>query len=745
MDELKYVGKSIIREDAYDKARGKTQYTCDRRIADMLYAKLVLSERALASVEIDTSAARRLKGIAAVYTYQDVPVRTYNPHNWAAPINCPEDQYILSDKARFVGDHLALVVGETREAVEEAASLVNIKYSEEKPVVGISSAREAGAAPDFEKEVSFGDFEKMKVEADLVITTTGSTQKIHHSAIETFIALSDIDELGNLVVWAPCQTVYQLRYHICSLLDLPYTQVRVIKATMGGSFGGKGQTVVEATCAFATWTLKRPVMLTMNREESVIGSRSRNACEVQVETAFRGDGTILGRKIIGDFDGGAYYTNSSAVAMAFAKKLFKLYRMQAQTCHVRTFKTNTIPGGACRGYGSPQAHAVTEINIDQAANALSMDPCELRLKNVVHPMDSDCIGGPNLGNARIADCIIKGMEAFDWKEKREHIKEKDTDRYAYGVGVACGAHSNGYRGSFPEFTNVHMMLHPDGSAEVRAGVHDQGCGTVLTMQQIAAEAMHLDAHRIKVYEADTFIVPYDSAGTQASRVTFVIGKAVQIAGEQLFEKIKEAASVLYGWEKTGITAEDGVAYYKGESKTYGELAKDYETSCSRYMHVEVEHEPPGNPGTYCCDFAEVRVDKYTGLTEVIDFLAVHDVGQCMNRMLAEGQVEGGAQMSLGMALFEELVYDKKGGIKIRNFSKYHVINAPDMPRVRTIFIEEKEEGGPYGGKSLGEIAAVAPAPTVANAINFALNSSFTNYPITAEKVVAFLEGKHRRN
>lgn len=739
MSELKYVGKRLIREDAFDKARGKTVYTCDRRLYDMLYAKLVLSERALADVAIDKEEAEKVPGIHRVFTFEDVPKRTYNPHNWSACIDSPEDQYILSDKARFVGDHLALVVGETKEAVEEAASLVHVEYREQEPVIGLNAARKTEGMLAFEKEMSFGRYEEVKGEADLVLSTIGSTPKIHHSAIETFIALSEVDENGNLVVWSPCQTVYQVRFHISSLLGLPYTKIRMIKAVMGGSFGGKGQTVVEPACAFAAWTLKRPVMLYMDRSDSVIGSRSRNSCEMRVETAFRSDGTILGRDIDVDFDGGAYYTNASAVAMACVKKMFRMYRMRSQKCHVRTYMTNTIPGGACRGYGSPQAHAVSEINLDLAARMLSMDPCELRLKNVVMPMDSDPLNGTSLGNARIADCIRQGMEAFDWKEKRAHISERNTPRYAYGVGMACGAHGNGYKGAYPEFTNVHMMIHPDGSAEVRVGIHDQGCGTVMTMQQIAAEALHMDLYKIKVYEADTFITPYDAAGTQASRVTFVCGKAVQEAGEALFNKIKKACSVLYGWEAESITAQDGTVCFGQEKKTYGEIAVEYEKACSRYLHTEIEYEPTNNPGTYCCAFAEVRVDKYTGLTQVTDLLAVHDIGQCMNRTLSEGQVEGGAQMSIGMALYEEMVYDKRGGIKTRNFNKYHIVNAPDMPKVRSIFVEAKEEGGPYGGKSLGEMAAVAPGPAVVNAINFALGSSFADYPVTAEKVVAYLE------
>lgn len=745
MKELKYVGKRIIREDVYDKARGKTEYTCDRTLHNMLYAKLVLSEKAKAEVTIHTEKALAVPGIEAVFTHVDVPDKKYNPHNWNATINCEKDMYILSEKARYVGDHLALVVGKSKEAVEEACALVKIEYQEETPVIGLKAARETEDALLFEKELKCGDYESLEKEGMLVVETQGSTQMIHHGPIEPHIALADIDEVGNLVLWTPCQSVFLNRFQISELLDIPYSRIRVVKAAMGGSFGGKGLSVVEPACAFAAWTLKKPVLLYMDRPADIMGTRRRNSSEMKVQSAFTRDGKMIGRRIDCDFDGGAYYTNGSAIAMAFSKKLFRLYRIENQTVHARTFYTNTIPGGSCRGYGSPQAHAVTEINLDQAAAKLGLDPCELRLRNIVHPQDPDPTGGTNLGDARIEECILKGMETFGWKEKRAHIKEKDTERFAYGVGMACGVHGNGYKGGYPDFTNVHIQLHPDGCVEVKLAVHEQGCGTVMTMQQIAAEALHMDVYKIRVHEADTFISPYDSAGTQASRVTYVMGGAVQKAGEALLEKIKKACSILYGWKTEEIQTENGLAWVEGEQgKPYQEIAVDYEKQCSRYLHVMIEHEPESNPGVYCAAFAEVKVDKYTGQVEVLDLVAAHDVGQCMNATLSEGQVEGGAQMSLGQALFEEIQVDAKGNVKSRNFSKYHMINAPDMPKVRSVFIENHNTDGPYGAKSLGEVVAVTPAPAVANAINFALGSAFSHYPITPEKVVAFLESQEKK-
>lgn len=741
MEDLTYVGKRIVREDSYDKACGRTQYICDRKEEGMLYAKLVLSSKAHSNITIDSKAARKVPGVVAVYTYQDIPKIKYNSHNWAPTVGSPEDQYILNDQARYNGDHLAMVVGESKAAVEEGVRKVKINYDPLPSVISLEDAIGEVEQLAFSKEINYGNYEESYKKADYIIKTKGSTQKIHQGALEPHIALSKYDELGNLVLWTPCQTVYQVRYHICHLLNLPYGKVRVIKAVMGGSFGGKGQTVLEPACAFATYTLKRPVMLYMDRSDVIQATRSRNAVAMQVETAVQKDGTILGRNIKCSIDGGAYYTNASAIAMALTKKLNRMYHMESQSIDVKTYYTNTIPGGACRGYGSPQAHAITEVNMDEVAAALDMDPCELRLKNFVKAYDEDPTGGTNLGNAQIEKCIKLGMKEFDWKEKYKHIAEKNTKRYAYGVGMAACTHGNGYHGSYPDFTNVTMEIQWDGRLDIKIGIHDQGCGTVLTMQQIAGEALSIHPMQIIVHEADTFITPYDSAGTQASRVTFVCGRAVQEAATLLRSKLLKACLELYGWEESKIRLEEGIAYYQDDKKRYGEIAVDYEKHCSKGININLEYVSKSNPASYAGGFAQVRVDRYTGMVLIEEYLAVHDIGRVMNYTLAEGQVAGGVQMSLGMALYEIIDIDKNGVVKSTNFSKYHMINAPDMPEIKVIFVEESENDGPYGGKSLGEIAAVCPAPALVNAINFALGSHFSNYPIKPEHIVAFLEEK----
>ncbi len=741
--EYKYVGKNILRDDVIEKAKGSAKYVCDMKRQDMLYAKVFLSTKACAEFEIDTSLALMVPGIKAIYTFKDVPKVKYNSHKWYAGIDIFEDEYILSDKARFVGDKIALIVGETMESIKRAMKEIKVTYFEKSCVLTIDEAKEnktlvqedLGTNLAFEKELSCGDSKSVLENSSLVIEDTGSTPKVHHGAIEPHICLSEFDYSGNLVVWTPCQVAFQVQTLISQILNIPYSKIRVIKALMGGSFGGKGQPVLEPVCAFAALMLNRPIKLVMDRKDAVLATRTRNRSRINVKTAVDDEGYIKGREINLEIDAGAYYTNASAVIMSIGKKAFRLYDIKEQTIYGRSYLTNTAIGGACRGYGSPQLHAITEINIDQCAKALNMDPCEFRLKNLVKEGMKDPCKGPDLGNAKARDCVLKGMEAFNWKERRENIKKKDTDRYAYGVGMAAGVHGNGYKGSYPDFTDVNVKIYPDGSILIKSGIHEQGCGTILTLKQIAAESLNVSTDKIDLVEADTFLTPYDSAGTQASRVTFVSGGAIKKACDKLCDKIIESIMVLKNVDKDKIILKDGKAFVNEESYSYGEVAVMVERDLRMDLSVDVHYESPANPGTYAASFAEVKIDKYTGHVDVISLLCVHDIGRAIHPILAEGQVQGGAHFSIGMALREEIVYDKNGNVKNTNFSKYHMLNAVEMPEVKVIFIEDHEPFGPYGAKSVGEMAAVCPGPAVVNAINHALNTRITNYPVTPEVII----------
>lgn len=744
MNDLKYVGRRLVLEDAVEKATGRTRYICDMNRYGMLHAKLLLSERPHADIRIDKTEALETEGIVKIFTHEDVPKVKYNSNRkWFKGFETPEDEYILNERARFVGDRLALVVGESMDAVNRALSRLKVEYTDLEAVVSIEEAKRDRVKIHgrsnlcFQKEYSCGNWEEALKQADYIVEDRGSTPRIHHAAMEPHICLAEIDDGGNLVVWTPCQFITLSQYTISHCLSIPLERIRVIKATMGGSFGGKSNSILEPVCAFASHTLKRPVKLWMDRQDAIVATRVRNPTEMRIRTAIRKDGRILGRSIEADINGGAYYTNATAIVTTIGKKAFRLYDIKNQVFRGRSYYTNTPIGGACRGYGSPQLQGLTEINIDNAAAKIKMDPCEFRLKNLVYPGMEDPLGAPSVGNARIRDCIELGMKEFRWHERRKNVRERNTPRYAFGVGMACGVHGNGYMGVYPEFTDVLVSMTKGGHAIFRVGLHEQGCGTLTSMRQIAAEVLDMPIERISVTEADTFITPYDAAGTQASRVTFVCGGAVKMAGERMKNELIDCYCRLTGSVREHVVTDDGFIRNteNGRSLSYGEVAALSERELLKTLDQHVHYEAPANPGSYSACFAEVKVDRFTGLVEITDLLAVQDVGKNINPTLVEGQIEGGAQFSLGMALYENLAVDEKGYVRSRNFSKYHIINAPIMPQVRVRTIEAHEPEGPFGAKSVGELASVAPAPAVLNAINFGLGTNITVYPATPERIV----------
>ncbi|RKD32940.1 xanthine dehydrogenase family protein molybdopterin-binding subunit [Thermohalobacter berrensis] len=751
-NKLKYVGKSIPIHDVTEKVTGRLKYVGDIELHGMLHARLLLSDIAHGKIKrIDTSKAEALPGVKAIFTYENSPNTLYNSHVWLEGMEIIKDERLFSDKIRYYGDRIAAVIAEDAKTAKKAVDLIKVEY-EELPVItdpeealkeDVVKIHSPGNVT-FSKELECGNIDEGFEKADYVFEDRITTQKQHHAAMEPHVCIAAPDPFGNITIWSPCQVIFQVRLITAEVLNMPLNKIRVIKAPMGGSFGGKGQPILEPICAFLAKEVGTPIKLQMDRVQTIIGTRTRNAVIGKVKTAVDSKGNILARDIDILVDNGAYFTNGSAVNMAMAKKYFRLYRIKNQRYKGTSVYTNTPIGGACRGYGSPQIHTITEINIDNIARSLNMDPVELRLKNLVHPYDEDPIGGPNLGNARVIDCVKKGAEAFKWKEKWNRPKSKG--RFVKGVGMACSTHGNGYHGAYPDFITMSLRLTEDGGAYLKSGIHDLGCGTVTSIKQIVAEVLDIHPDKILAPEGDTMISPFDSAGTQASRVTFVCGGCAKKVAELAKDKLISYAAKILNCSKDDIVVEDGLVWSVNTPHykvSYGSIVTETQNNFEDSIEVTYTYKSPSNPGVYSANFAEVEIDTLTGLVRVVDFLAVHDVGKAINKGFVEGQIHGGVQMGIGYALSEEITIDKKGRIKSDNFNRYHIINAPDMPNVKVLLIEEGEKDGPFGAKSVGEIAAVASTPAVINAINNALDIKINSLPATPEKIIKALKEKER--
>jgi len=587
----------------------------------------------------------------------------------------------------------------------------------------------------YQYEYQLGE-QALPLDDSMVVETTTRTQKVHHATLETHACVADFNSSGKLTIWAGCQGAFGVRTIVADLLELSYNQVRVIKMPMGGSFGGKQEAIIEPITAFLAKEVRRPIKLIFDRKECIIATMTRPATSTRIKTSVTKDGILKDCTVHTILDAGAYATSSVDNAYAMAKKICRLYRIPHYKHQAKIVYTNTPVAGGARGWGAPEIMTALEIHMDAVAKTLGIDLVKLRLKNLVHPYDKDKASSLSLGNARIIECLDKGAASFGWSERYHRVP--DTDRFRRGVGFACAAHKNGMYGGFPEHSTMTLKMNEDGSFILNTGLHDLGCGTITSIRQIAAEVLDIDASYITVMEADTEYGPYDF-GSYGSRVTYICGACAYEVAKRVKEKILECASYIFQKPKQYLEVTGGKVGIIGHGQqtlSYREIATTAKTRDNTDIVITHTYHGTSNPGVYAVHFAEVEVDTKTGRVRVTDYLAVHDIGKAINPGMVEGQIQGGVQMGIGYALYEEVKIGSDGRILNTSLANYHVLNAPDMPTVKTLLIEQGGDEGPYGAKSVGEIAFVPVAATVINAVNNALGTSLSDMPLTPEKILA---------
>lgn len=741
----KYVGKSLKRVDIEEKATGKLRYLGDMMSGGTNHAKLILSSVANGKVlSIDTSEAMKVPGVIKIYTPEDDPGRYYNSCVYLPDQTDARDECIFTDRPLYVGDRIGAVLAKTDDAARKATALIKVTYETFEPVLDPIKALKAASFREGHPQVitgsiSYGEEHPLSTE-EVSFETTVRTPRLHHGAMENHICQAYMAYGNVVVVESPCQMIFTIRYALATLFNMPMNKIRVKKAPMGGTFGGKQEVILEPACALIAMDTGQPVRIALDRAETIATTRVRAETIGKVRTVADRTGRFIHRDIDTIANVGAYATGGHRLTMAMGKKTSRLYRIPSQNFTGQTVFTNTTPSGAFRGYGSPQIHTVTEIHVDLLARKLNMDPADIRMMNLVYPGDDDPASPVSLGNARIRDCLSTGVEKFNWAEKRE--KDQGTGRYRTGTGLACCTHGNGYFGSpFPDFMSMAMRFCEDGTVLVNASLHELGNGTLTTIGQIVAEVLNVAPEKIFVTEGDTQMAPFD-VGCVASRVTYVCGACAQELAEKLKDRFTDQIMKITGAAFEDVLLQDEQVFISGEyTGNYGDMvcriAKELLEEVGEYHH----YKPTMNPASYGVHMADVKVDTLTGLVQVSDFMAVHDVGKAINPRLLNGQIYGGVQMGIGMALTEDLPYDRSGNIKNRSLSRYHMVNAPDMPNVHIELIEEIEPGGPFGAKSIGEICTVPTAAAVVNAVNHALGTSMTDLPLTPEKVLAAIEDK----
>ena len=747
VSNYKYVGRNHPVSDAVRKASGDLAFGSDLHLPGMVHAALLLSPHAHAQVlRVDSDRARAIPGVLGVYTHQDAPPGRYCRYRiLPGQAGCVDDEPLFASTVRFVGDRVAAVVARTPSIAREAVRAIEVEYASLPPVLTAEAALASDAPcvhPDGnlirEFEIAVG-VDDAPTGDTVEVDTTVATQMLHHAALEPHLCFADYDSAGQLTVWSPCQSVYGARTVVADLLGLAYHRVRVIKVPMGGSFGGKQEFILEPVTAYLAMRTRRPVSLILDRDECIRATTVRPAQRSRVRSLFRADGRWVSLDVDTVLAAGAYAGSSPDYTEAMAHKLTRLYRVGRYRHHGRVAYTTTPVGGGMRGWGAPDIAACAEIHLDRAARRLNLDPVELRLRNLVEPGDVDPTSGRSVGEARVRECLTRGAAAFDWT--RRVAVDPGRGRWRRAVGVACGAHKNGMlNDSFPESTTMSLKMNEDGTLDLNAALHEVGAGSAVTLKTIIAEELDVSPGRISTREADSEVSPFDF-GCFGSRMTYIGGASALALASALKERLIDAAASLLGLPRERLRAIDGRVCPIDAglpALDYGAIVRRARMRDGLDLCVTQTYHGTSNPGAYSVQFAEVEVDTLTGLVRVTDYLTVVDIGRAINRQMVEGQCRGAVQAGIGSALCEEVTLDEAGRPQSGGFKSYHVVNAADMPRVKVLLVEHDGDEGPYGAKSVGEIAFVPTAATIVNAVNRALGTALAHLPVTPERILASL-------
>lgn len=762
MRRYKFVGKSTGSDHAYGKVTGQIEYCSDMRASGMLFLKYKQSSISHGMISsIDTSDAW-LPGVKAVYTYENTP-NTYFDRGRvsAAELEYSQNQERLFDReVRFYGERVAAVVADDPETAEKACRLIKVEY-EELPKLLTMADTMKDDAPSLHENGSgnvypakgepycqeYGDYESVKGEHSF--KSESHISRMTHMCMETQAARAKFDRgTGKLTVWTGTQTVYGVRSTVADFLGLSYNKVRVVKAVMGGSFGVKQEMILEPLVAYAAYDLKADVLCHFTREEQVTGTLLRHNFDTVTESKVDSDGTVRGVKIHMDLDAGAYQTISPSYLRTAGGKIGKTYVIPNIKFTGYSICTTTPVNGSFRSWGSSEEAIALEPHWNMVAEELGMDPIDFRLKNIREPYDTDVLHGASICNTHFREVLTEGRERFAWDSMKEECRKRNSKggRYRYGVGVALCSHTTSFYPYMFELASVTIRLQDDGSVILHAPIHDHGCGATVAMRKIVAEILEIDMDKITVLEGDTQNMPYDY-GCYASRTTFVFGLAVKKASEELLEQIKQSAALMLGCLPNTIIYSDGICMSEPDPEKKVSLKDVWEYSIftlSKDLMVTLSNNAKANPGTPAAHFSMVRVDTFNGHVKIEKALSVHDIGKAINPDMVKGQIESGVQQGMGWALCEEIKIDPGSGkTLISNFKNYEIANAADMPDVDILLIEDPEPEGPFGAKGVGEVATSPVAPAIIAAVNNALGTRLTHFPLTPPVILEGIENKRK--
>ncbi|MDT8902520.1 xanthine dehydrogenase family protein molybdopterin-binding subunit [Anaeroselena agilis] len=751
---MKIVGKGVAKIDGLAIATGKPLYTDDLVPANALTVKILRSPHAAARIKaIDTVAAESVEGVACVLTHKDVPQARFTLAGQTYPEPSPYDRLILEDLVRYVGDEVAIVAAADERAAQKALELIKVDYEVLTPVLDFEQAIDHPAVvhPETDLHCNFdighnrlrniaathkvevGDVAAELAASAVVVEETYYTQAQAQAMMETYRAFSYLDHAGRLVVVSSTQIPFHVRRQLARALELPASRIRVIKPRIGGGFGGKQTAVAEIFPALVTLRTGRPAKIVYERRETFTATNSRHAMRFKVRLGADRDGLIRAIDVECLSDTGAYGEHAPTVFSVAGEKSLSLYnKARAVRYAGHAVYTNKLPAGAMRGYGATQGCFAVESAVNKLAGALGLDPSALRLKNIIRAGELDIYHNRILGSASLDRCIERGRELIGWDEK---YPSRDLGGKVRAVGMAVTMQGSGIAGI--DTASAEVRLNDDGNYTLLLGSTDMGTGSDTILAQMAAEVLQTPLDAIIVHAADTDVSPFDT-GSYASSTAYVTGMAVVKAAGELREKIIAAAAGLMNAAPAEVTFDGAVLTGPaGDRLTLAELAQRSVVGPDRrQLAGYASHGSPVSPPPFVAGFADVEVDKETGKVELLDYVAVIDCGTVINPNLARVQAEGGLVQGIGLALYEDVRYDERGGLQTNSFMTYKIPSRKDVGAIRVFFEESYEPTGPFGAKSIGEVVANTPAPAIAHAVRNAVGAWLTRLPLTPEKVYA---------
>lgn len=741
---MKIVNKSTKKIDSIGIITGRPLYTDDLVINNnSLIVKLLRSPHAYARIaDIDTSIAKKIPGVEAIFTYHDVPNTMFTLAGQSYPEPSPYDRKILDEYVRYVGDPVAIIAAIDEKTAEKAMKLIKVKYEVLEAVIDYEKAldsdilvhREAAHTNypigyDNKRNLASsyletkGDVEKGFAESDVIIEETYYTQPQIHAMMETYRTACYLDAHGRLNVISSTQIPFHVKRHLARALEMPSSKIRVMKPKLGGGFGGKQTSVCEIYPAFVTMKTGKPSKIVYTRKETQACSNTRHAMRLKVKIGSDREGNIKAIDINVLSNTGAYGEHAPTVTALVVYKTFPLYAKVPMRCKADIVYSNTTVGGAFRGYGATQGTFAVESAVNELAHKLGLDPTEVRMKNLVD--QSETVSGD------IKKCIEIGKEAFDWKNRC--VKDMGNGKVR-ASGMAVTMQGSGIQGV--DTASATLKLHDSGDYTLYVGVTDMGQGCDTVTAQMAAEILEVPMEKIIVNSADTDVSPYDP-GAYASSGTYVTGNAVILAAKKMREEVMKMASFLM---KTPVEELE----YKGEyvqDKNGNQLSlkeigvRSVSFEGMNQITTTATWGGKTSPPPFIASFAEVEVDTLTGETKVVDFLSVVDCGLPINPALAQVQVEGGIAQGIGLALYEDIQFDERGKMKHDTLMQYKIPSRKDLGNnIKVMFSYSNEPTGPFGAKSIGEVVINTASPAIADAIYNATNRRLRSLPMTSEKI-----------